>query len=117
MGFAFERETLYIVTYYPSDLSLSLHFSVKASARREGLKNAVLKPWQSLHGIRKLALSGDTGNYMHQHLQKSMLQGPFPTEVAFTMSKYHTMMQNELVQKNYSSAQCGGLSLRAFGDI
>jgi hypothetical protein len=90
---------------YPSDLSIVLSFNVKGSVRCDALRKLVLKPWERLHGMKELALIGDIGDTMRQHLRKSMLEGPFLSEFDVTMTEYHSMGQRETLQKNFSVAQ------------
>jgi hypothetical protein len=94
------------VPCYPSDLNISLSFDVKASVRSTAMKKLVLKPWELLHGIVNLALAGNIGDSLRQRLRKSMLEGPFPAEVAVTLTGFHTMGQKAMLQKNYTVARC-----------
>jgi hypothetical protein len=88
---------------YPSDLCLSLNFKLSASVRCDALREMVLEPWELLHGIQDLAVAGDIEDC--QDLRQSMLEVPFPAGVAFTLTKYHSMAQRELKQKNFSVAR------------
>jgi hypothetical protein len=92
-------------TIFSSDLIVSLSFNVEAPARCEELRNTVLKPWESLHGIRRLTLKGDMGDSLRQHLKKTMLLGPFPSDVAFTLTKHYSMGEKYMRQKKYRDAQ------------
>jgi hypothetical protein len=88
-----------------SGLSISLDFKAKASVRREDLANRVLKPWEKLHGIQQLSLTGDIGDCMRQHLERSMLEGPCPAEVLSILGEYHSLGEHEMLQENYKAAQ------------
>jgi hypothetical protein len=88
---------------YLSQFSVSLRFMVRASVRYETLKNLSPKPWELLHGIRTLSLAGNTRDVTQHHLQRSMAKGPLPTGVAATLTEYHSMRQQELMQRNYSA--------------
>jgi hypothetical protein len=90
---------------HPSDLIISLSFNGKSAIHFEDLKNLVLKPWELLHGVRNLSLTGDIGDVMYHQLQRSMLEGPFRADVATTLAKYHSMGQDELALKNYIAAR------------
>jgi len=89
----------------PSGVSLSLDFKVKSSARRAGLANLVLKPWEKLHGVKQLAVTGDIADSMRQRLRKCMLEGPFPEDLALNLREYHSTGQKEMTQNNYTTAQ------------
>jgi hypothetical protein len=76
---------------------------VRAPVRYETLKSLALKPRELLHGIRTLSLVGNIRDVMQHHLQRSMVEGPFPTDVAATLTEYHSMGQQVLMQRNYSA--------------
>jgi hypothetical protein len=94
----------HVVMSRPSDLSLSLNFKVKASVWSEALSKLVLKPWERLHGVKQLVLTGDIGHSTYQRLEQCMLEGPMPVDLAFSLRGYHFKGETEMSQKNYSAA-------------
>jgi hypothetical protein len=92
-------------TVHPSDLKLSLHFSIRAPMRSEFLRNNFLKPWKRLHGIGKLTLTGDVGDQMTQLLTKNMVKGPSSTDVVCTLNTYFSLGKKETRKRNYTIAQ------------
>jgi hypothetical protein len=104
-GQNFDSSPSIIVPCYPSDLSLSLSFNVRPLVACDLLKNFVLTIWTLLHGIKGLVLAGDVGDSLSQLLRKSMLEGPFTTEVFSTLRKYHVLGQRAMMKKDYVIAR------------
>jgi hypothetical protein len=50
-------------------------------------------------------LTGEIGDSMRQHLNTSMLTGPFPTEVVLTLKEYYSLGESEIAQRNSTAAQ------------
>jgi hypothetical protein len=88
-----------------ADLGLSLSLDVKATRGSQILSNSLLKPWDRLHGIRQLALTGNISSSMYTHLQDNILRGPFPEEVVMNLIQYYASGQKKMKQNYYGSAK------------
>jgi hypothetical protein len=87
------------------NLSLTLDFNLKAQAKYEALSDLLLKPWDMVSGLQKLELRGDIKEPMRERLEKSIVIGPFPSEVAARLKEHHYLAERQFQQKNYDVAQ------------
>jgi hypothetical protein len=91
--------------FHHRDLWLSLEVNLKAGKRYEALSDLVLKPWEKVNGFKKLELWGDIREPMRQRLEKAILNGPLPSEVAARLKEYNSLAEREFQQENYDAAR------------
>jgi hypothetical protein len=87
------------------DLSLSLDFNFKTGARYKALSDLVLKPWEMVNGLQELELTGDIKEPTRECLEKSIMKGPFQSEVAACLKNYHSLADQYFQQENYDAAR------------
>jgi hypothetical protein len=88
-----------------NDVSLSLNYNPKAVAQYHFMNELVLRPWNRIHGLKKLELTSNIEKSMREHLERSNLEGPFPDEVATHLAKYHSLAEREFERKDYNAAR------------
>jgi hypothetical protein len=93
------------------DLSLTLDFYLKATTRYKVLSKLLLKPWKLVNGFKHLVLKGDIGEPMRELLTMYNLEGPFPSEVADQLTKYHSISKEKFEQKDYLAVKYRGVIL------
>jgi hypothetical protein len=77
------------------DLCITLNFNLKSTLRYEVLSERVLKPWAKIRPVKELALIGDFKEPMRDHLQKCILEGLFPDDVATFLMDYNSLAERE----------------------
>jgi hypothetical protein len=87
-----------------SDLRLILNFNLKAESRYQVLSELMLKPWDTINGVKELILKGDIKEPMRKHLEKSNLKGLGPDDVTARFEKFHLIAERYFEQKDYTSA-------------
>jgi hypothetical protein len=97
--------TLLRTRLHHGDLRLTLGFNIQALARYECLSKLALKPWDQVNGLKKLVLTGSIKKPMREHLEKHILEGPFPSEVAALLVEYHSLVDRNLDQKDFVAAE------------
>jgi hypothetical protein len=86
------------------NVSLILKFNLKAVSRYWILSELVLRPWEKVV-VEDLVITGDINKPMREHLEKSILEGPFPDDVAAHLMEYVSLAEQEFERKNYNSAR------------
>jgi hypothetical protein len=88
-----------------ADLSLTLDFNLNIETRYQTLSDRVLKPWDKVSGLKELVLKGDIKKPMRDHLEKYIFEGPFPCEVAASLTEYHSRAEQSFEQKYYNACR------------
>jgi hypothetical protein len=87
-----------------SDLSLILNFNPKAASQYQVLSDLVLKPWDTINGVKELVLQGDIQEPTRKHLEESNLKGLSPDGVTAYLEKFRLLAEHYFVQKDYNTA-------------
>jgi hypothetical protein len=86
-------------------MKISLNFNLKTRTRYKALSNLVLKPWETLNGIKELILSGDIEMPMAEHLKAHMLHEPYPNEVTECIEQHRLLAEEKYQQEDYPAAR------------
>jgi hypothetical protein len=106
----------YRESIYTSDMSLTLDYNPKAVSRYHLMSNLILRPWNQIHDLKELVLIGDIEEATREHLEKSILEGPFPSEVAIKLAEYHSHAEREFERTEYNAARWWCKSMEEYWD-
>jgi hypothetical protein len=85
-------------------LTLTLDFNLKPASRHRALSELMIKLWDMI-SVKKLVLAGDIKEPMRKHLEKSNLEGPFPSDVSAHLAEYNSLAERAFEQGEYDAAQ------------